>query len=671
MEGLGDLRRKDWRLASAPVTLKGTYRDFSTLRSGVNLNMMRTLVFAVCVGMGIAASPLAAAETWLQASVVLKHPNATIRPDKGGTTPSIFQIGWPATVKSTDGTWALLIGTPGFQRKSKIGWVRIYDLVNGNDDPISGTVSTYYTSKIEESPNRDTRATWYWLRGIYWDNNNDSPAAIKDYALAIYDLSGPVFANDKDCPLLCHLKKQTEPGTVPSDEPSIVLSPTDRSALLSDCYRRLGTALATVDPVCTYCCWKKCFLAAERFLAADESGNKPTAPRLYYEWGNAYVNALTALVGPGTTPSACSVPADLNKTQTAVKTACKELEQAVQGDPQFSDAHAALGDLKSTYATYLVSQTTAAAKPAAAKQSKDSPCDVLRSAIDEYRDAIQCDSGSNRAYLGRSQALQQLAYLIAHDAVATTAACPPEPSTSCESPTTNAKSTKSDTRSPANSKPPSKCDCCLIASTPDPTGCPPNDPPPERSICLLALANKTVKCQPTDPIAQAFAKVNNLLAAAAESAQSALSASAKGLSDNSSITQLATTLRDLAYLNDATPTVAFQYAASAYNLAANGASFAGKIEDGDSLDSLANSMKALYRCYLSEFKKKRKIPNPKKAMPKTPATATDEEAQAMIEAHAENDDMYSGAQYELNYSRMFGRPGYIFGRPHYTFGRRR
>ena len=99
-------------------------------------------------------------------------------------------------------------------------------------------------------------------------------------------------------------------------------------------------------------------------------------------------------------------------------------------------------------------------------------------------------------------------------------------------------------------------------------------------------------------IFKALAQVTSLLSDAYNSAQSAFtSSSSKGLSDNKTMMQLATTQRDLALLNDATPSVAFQYAASAYNAAASGVYFAAKIDDGDSLRQFAYKMKKLYRCY--------------------------------------------------------------------------
>jgi hypothetical protein len=722
----------------------------------VILAMMRTVVFAVCMVAEMAAAPLAAAETWANASVVLKHPNAQILPEKGASASSIYQIGWPATVKKTDGTWALLTGTPGFQRKSKIGWVRIYDLVNGNDDPTTGTVSHYYTSKIEESPNPDTRATWYWLRGIYWDNNNDSQGAIKDYALAILDLSDPsdpiqpFFFHDTNCPLLCHLDRQPcVPDAIrPDEECSVVPSGMDRKALLSDCYRRLGTALAAIDPVCTFDCWKKCFEAAEFSLLVYATSPPPKAPRLYYEWGNAYVNALTPLLGPPA-PSACTIPACLQPQNLpqAVDKARDLLKRATNDDPQFADAHAALGDLGSAYAGYLLPKAIAAAKEETigkakieslqktlAKEIKDKKpkatldarradiakaqideaaqssqvqlaYTVLNFAIDDYRDSIQCDSGSNRGYLGRSTALQQLAYLVAGDALAstqfvkananvttistsstkktmksttkTTTGSPTSSTTKSSESTTltvtatvsptqsttetvtksNAKSTPDSPKSATESKtkltesttkpvttPPLTCPCCVSATTPAPDGCPPNAPPPEANICQLARANTIKKCTPTDPIAVAFAQVSALLAAANDSAQSALAASSKGISDVPSITQLVNTYRDLAYLNDAKPSVAFQYAASAYNLAANSVSFATKFSDGDNLQSLAGSMKQLYQCY-------------DRGDCGTSGSASGGHAAAHA-IHARNFSPGSaGGFQQLNYSRMMFRTG--------------
>jgi hypothetical protein len=713
--------------------------------------MMRTLVLAAWLVAGMAAAPLAAAEVWLQASVVLKHPNATILPDKGVSPPSIFQIGWPATVKKTDGTWALLVGTPGFERRSKIGWVQIYDLVNGNDDPTTGKVSHYYTSKIEESPNPDTRATWYWLRGIYWDNNNDPRAAIKDYALAILDLSVPFFVHDsdckeckdyKECQFLCHLARQPfgSDAIAPGESP-VVLSGTDRDALLSDCYRRLGTALATVDPVCTYCCWKKCFKEARARLVWDESGHASAAPRLYYEWGNAYVNALQALYGPGALPSeACTVPADLSdsppgstapnntaptgtpptNSPAAVKAAVKQarviLDEAVKGDPQFADAHAALGDLTTTYAYYLASakKTLQNPDPTVSKVKAgqifllDSPRDELPSAIDEYRDAIQCDSGSNRGYLGRSQALQLLAYVIADNVVTPSPTppalpspppplagcqpCPEDTSTACTpAPKVNAHASVDQSKvanpagqkaqasnegandskptstpkqnAPASTAPP-QCPCCWAGSCPDPVNpnCSPNDPTLWSSICRLAVAN--AQCpNPPDDIAQAFAKVSTLLADAADSAQ--LGLNTKDLSDLNSVMQLSTTLRDLALLNDATPTVAFQYAASAFNLADNAVGFADKIEDGDALQSVANKMKQLYGCYAARIDAEKKCAKKKCskcAKSNQPTTAMPRTEAAAETSEREQNAITDPRQFNFARIRSFGRGTRSFGR---------
>ena len=78
--------------------------------------------------------------------------------------------------------------------------------------------------------------------------------------------------------------------------------------------------------------------------------------------------------------------------------------------------------------------------------------EIKRAAV-HYRDSIQDDSGSNKGYLGRSKALQQLAYLIADKAVAaitiqtccTEEAAKPSPSPCTTSPTTTSPTTTSST----------------------------------------------------------------------------------------------------------------------------------------------------------------------------------------------------------------------------------
>jgi hypothetical protein len=683
--------------------------------------MMRTLVIAVCVVAGMAASPIGAADKWANATAVLKHATPPIRAGKSGSIPSLFQVGWPANVLKTDGTWALLSGTPGFQKNAEIGWIRVYDLVNGSDDPTSSKDSQYYTARINESQDYPTRATWYWLRGVYWDTNSDTRAAIKDYALAILDLDNPTFFSA--CKELANLKRQEiEASATPPEEPSIGLSDNDRNALLSDCYRRLGTGLAGIDPVCKYDCWKNCFPAAEQFLPIDGTGQQPTAPRLYYEWGNAYVSALSALIGPGASPGqACTLPADLDDKHkptlvpTVFQRARDRLHAAVLRDPRFADAFVALGDLESTYSAYFTAQVSAAKKElkeskAKIKELEQNPSSTSASQIKElqttidkdtakiqeietnksavkaielaavhYRDAIQDDSGSNKGYLGRSNALQQLAFFIASESLkksgTATVTCDKSQPTGCNPSQPNAKnestanpsaasaqtqasSGKTTTTKPAaQTSPPNKpvpCPCCVIATQPDPasqpdppTGatCPANDPPPQAVICQLALANS--QCSPKSDVTEAFANVSSLLAAAADSAQSALST--KDLSDSLSVMQLATTLRDLALLNDATPTVAFQYAASAFNLASNGVEFAAKIEDANSLRSLADKMQKLYECYDC-------MSNPKEETRQQKNMAAKAIGQSPNEAGSEMVHFYSAPR-QFNYSRIrtYGR----------------
>jgi hypothetical protein len=673
--------------------------------------MMRTLVIAVCVVAGLAASPLVAADKWANATAFLKHATPQILPDKSSPIHSIYEVGWPANVVKTDGTWALLSGTPGFQKNPAIGWIRVYDLVNGSNDSTSSKDSQHYTARINESQNYDTRATWYWLRGIYWDTNSETRAAIKDYALAILDLDldNSSFFSSTHCEVIGHLTRQAfASSATPPEEPTIELSPTDRKALLSDCYRRLGTALATDDPVCNYDCWKECFAHAAKILSADDSGHQPPPlpPRLDYEWGNAYVNALSALIGPGgSLAQACTLPADLDDSKkptmvpTVFKRACDRLNGAVLRDPQWADPHVALGDLNSLHAFYLASHTDGMAgtasqsdkKSAATTGAAPSPEKKWGLAVDDYREAIQCDSGSNKGYLGRSNALQQLAYLVAKTAVAKIVICDGPPTTGCDPPKPNDKSEstarpseapaqaqaptgKPTTTNPAPQKPPTPCACSCYVKAMKPTkakcdpltgqACDPWAPPPEAVICQLALANSQCNPKPSSDVTIAFAKVSTLLAAAAASAQSALNT--KDLSDKPSVMQLATTQRDLALLNDASPSVAFQYAANAYNLAANSVEFAAKIEDGDSLQSFANNMETLYECYFCQAYPNEDGCQQNASQPGSPASKSNARQQ-VVNPPSTGRGSHAGATrnvpvhfyaapYQFNFSKMPFRP---------------
>lgn len=520
--------------------------------------MSRSIVFAVCAVIGLSAAPLMAADQWANASVVLKHPAAKVRPGETGSQLSLFQVGWPATVLKNDGTWALLVGAPGFQRNPEIGWVRTYDLVNGNTDPLSGTDSRKYTVQIEKSPDATTRAVWHWLRGIYWDTNSDTRAAIKDYALAIYDLDGPVFAKCNECAscndwsLMSVLRQeQSGPSSFPVGEPSISLTEVEGLALRSDCYRRLGTALAGDDAVCNYDCLQKCFEKArenldaqKKFIVDPQTGEAPAAPRLRYEWGGAYALAFSEIPDVPTDPQPPCDSYQLPDKKTLEKEAHEKLTQAAQLAPKWADPRVGLGDLKVAYVTWQIKQ-----KKLASSDRKDE----LQSAAADYTDAIQCDSGSDKAYRGRANALQQLAYQVAREVS-------PAPSGTC--------------------KCTSDAPCAL-----------PGDVP----LCQLGQQNASKNSQ------IALAKVTSILTDAATSAYAA--AKLKNFSDAKSITQYATVLRDLAYLNDSDPKAAFPYAMNAFNYAAHGIEFADKTDDGVALQKLAECLWNLAQCYQASAKK--------------------------------------------------------------------
>ncbi len=563
--------------------------------------MSRSIVFAVCGVIGLSTAPLIAADQWASASVVLKNPLAAVRRGPTGGPLSVFQVGWPATVLKTDGTWALLIGEPGFQQNPEIGWVRVDDLVNGSTDPLSGTDSRDYTAKIDKSSDPATRAIWYWLRGIYWDTNSETRAAIKDYALAILELARcddgqrPFFANCEhchNCELLQHLRP-IQPGPLAALEPPFPLSDSDRWALRSDCYRRLGTALAADEAVCNYECWEKCFQASAHIV---NEGLATGAPRLWYEWGSAYSSAFSELTGPSNPPCgpgglkgasivASCVCDELKPAEGDPKDpkhkdptwvdfgmvatrACDKLKKAAAAVPQWADPHSALGDL---YASVVSAQT-----PPASGLPPQWDVPLLKSAVAEYTDAIQCDSGSNKAYLGRAGALQQLAYAEANTVISPAGSSPVIGELRCFWLWILGKSDCCDAQCGISK------DCQKLNQ-------------PAQILCKLARRNAATNATHEEKIA--FARAKSWLTNADASANAA--ARVKNFLDPPSNQQFVTTQRDLAFLNDdgKPPYVSYQYAVSAYNLAANGVEFANTIKNGVDLQKQAYCMRQLSSCY--------------------------------------------------------------------------
>ena len=87
---------------------------------------------------------------------------------------SVYDICWPATVEKTDGRWLFVRDEGGYSNPPTAGWVYADDVLKLDDAP------SHYTRELQN----DNSATFYWLRGICWENKNEALVALSDYRTA-------------------------------------------------------------------------------------------------------------------------------------------------------------------------------------------------------------------------------------------------------------------------------------------------------------------------------------------------------------------------------------------------------------------------------------------------------------------------------------------------------
>jgi tetratricopeptide (TPR) repeat protein len=155
-----------------------------------------SLVIGCVAILALCTNRFAAAESAVK--VVPKVPNLKVleTPDDREAIATIDQFDWPATVTDTDGQWMKIADEGGYSGKVLSGWVRSDDVVELPD------VQSHATKEISEARAKEKQpgakktgdgqkaekfclARLYWLRGIYWENEQESDNAIADYQTAI------------------------------------------------------------------------------------------------------------------------------------------------------------------------------------------------------------------------------------------------------------------------------------------------------------------------------------------------------------------------------------------------------------------------------------------------------------------------------------------------------
>ena len=155
------------------------------------MNRRRVCLTAFVV-LGLAAN-LSAADKWKSAQVLPKEPARLIL--RGNETrpgneyaANAFQISWPSHVEKTNGQWILIGDKGGYSVPPVKGWVRKDEMLSiteddtkaGDEDP-----SQFLSTKILETTDPTTLAGLYWLRGIYWEGQQEPQVALRNYTAAI------------------------------------------------------------------------------------------------------------------------------------------------------------------------------------------------------------------------------------------------------------------------------------------------------------------------------------------------------------------------------------------------------------------------------------------------------------------------------------------------------
>ena len=132
------------------------------------------LSFTAAFAVVLVASVAQAGQSWQDAEVMPSSAEVSLQADDGSTT-SLYDISWPATVTKTKGRFLWVQDDGGYSRTQSGGWVYCDDVVR-----LDGA-SEHFSSELRK---RET-AWLYWMRGICWESKGEPGIAIADYQSAL------------------------------------------------------------------------------------------------------------------------------------------------------------------------------------------------------------------------------------------------------------------------------------------------------------------------------------------------------------------------------------------------------------------------------------------------------------------------------------------------------
>ena len=221
-----------------------------------------------------------------EAQVLPKSAHVQLVDEAGRAVGSVVQIRWPASVESVDGQWIRVRDSGGYSVPPVVGWVRKDEMLRfgGGDDQVPRTEDprSYYTDTLEESPAPSDAGELHWLRGIYYESQGETDAAILDYCAA----AGPALP--ESCRATC--RSCTQQASSPRARTSLPLD-SPASFAVADACLRLGGMLAqkeSQDDSIKDDDWKFAFGAAKSVFNSLAPGRPNSAPpQLHFAWGSA------------------------------------------------------------------------------------------------------------------------------------------------------------------------------------------------------------------------------------------------------------------------------------------------------------------------------------------------------------------------------------------------
>jgi hypothetical protein len=417
-----DSGRDERRLSSGDGSTESHREtDVRAQNSGAFMQRIVLSVAVTCICGLSTTVACVAADPWSGAKVLPKSTQVRLMGDEKRVTErdagSIFQIAWPARVVKIDGQWILIRDEGGYSAPPIAGWVRKQDMLRTTDDgsPSADGPATFYTKKIQEDPSSPEIPAYHWLRGIYWESQNqgEHEIAIADYCAAIRFANGPQGEGGTDAQALPVAKVCEICSTLAAsaNRPNGTDSPLPAAGTIvpADAFLRLGRLLVQRDD--SKNAVDDCFTCAETLFRSQGSGSAhPVPAQLYVDWGKADVEKHRKDKGP-----------------TDASQARKWFQKAIDVNPHWSQPYYQLGGLSLTEgkkpqiapppepfdpdAQPPIAGSGVQA-PATQPAKPFDPCAKQKSilaAIQSFSQAIRLDPLSPEGYRQRGEALRLLA----------------------------------------------------------------------------------------------------------------------------------------------------------------------------------------------------------------------------------------------------------------------